>query len=96
MILCYHNVGEAGRGWLGQARSIPLDRFEAQMRWLKSVADVVPLDEIARAGGRPRRHQVAITFDDGYLNNVDSVIFTICQEYSSPTTGNTKLGVASR
>ena len=85
VILCYHNVGEAGRGYLGSTRSIPVDSFEAQMRWLKNSVDVVSLDEITSANGMLRRHQVAITFDDGYLNNVETVM-PIMQKLGLPMT----------
>ncbi len=44
------------------------------MCWLKATADVVSLDEITRTGVALKRHQVAITFDDGYLNNIDTVM----------------------
>ena len=74
VILCYHNVGEAGRGYLGSTRSIPADSFEAQMRWLQANVDVVSLDEITSSKPGLKRHQVAITFDDGYLNNVETVM----------------------
>jgi len=55
------------------------------MRWLKSAADVVSLDEITRSGDALKRHQVAITFDDGYLNNVDTVM-PIMQRLGLPMT----------
>ena len=84
VILCYHNVGAAGRGYLGDTRSIPAADFEAQMRWLKANVDVVSLDEIT-SNGSLARHQVAITFDDGYLNNVETVM-PIMQDLGLPMT----------
>ena len=85
VILCYHNVGAAGRGWLGASRSIPVAEFEAQMRWLKANVDVVSLDQITTDSGALARHQVAITFDDGYLNNVETVM-PILQQLELPMT----------
>lgn len=85
VILCYHNVGDAGRGWLGDSRSIATSEFEAQMRWLQANVDLVSLEQITRGNGRLRRHQVAITFDDGYLNNVETVM-PIMRELKLPMT----------
>lgn len=85
VILCYHNVGPAGRGYLADSRSIAPEHFAAQMRWLKENVDVVSLDEISRTDNSPARHQVAITFDDGYLNNVETVM-PIMRELDLPMT----------
>jgi peptidoglycan/xylan/chitin deacetylase (PgdA/CDA1 family) len=77
IILCYHNVSAAGgtpRGWLAGHRSLDAREFEAQMSWLKANFDVVSLDEIVRGQARIDKHQVAITFDDGYYNNIDTVM----------------------
>ena len=48
--------------------------FEAQMTWLKANFDVVSLREITRRQTRLDKNQVAITFDDGYFNNIDTVM----------------------
>jgi peptidoglycan/xylan/chitin deacetylase (PgdA/CDA1 family) len=47
--------------------------FQRKLRWLKSCAEIVPLAEgLARVRSeRGARHLAAITFDDGYKDNLD-------------------------
>jgi peptidoglycan/xylan/chitin deacetylase (PgdA/CDA1 family) len=47
--------------------------FQQKLRWLKSCAEIVPLAEgLARVRSeRGARHLAAITFDDGYKDNLD-------------------------
>jgi peptidoglycan/xylan/chitin deacetylase (PgdA/CDA1 family) len=71
LVLCYHNVvprpdhlppfGEPGL-------HLPVDRFTAQVHWLKDHYTVVSLRELVDRleNGRPVRGLAAITFDDGY------------------------------
>ncbi len=71
LVLCYHNVvprsdrlpplGEPGL-------HLPVDRFTAQVHWLKDHYSVVSLRELVDRleNGRPVRGLAAITFDDGY------------------------------
>lgn len=71
LVLCYHNVvpGNAKSLTLGdRGLHLPLDRFTAQMSWLKDHYSVVPLTElVARLdSGRSVRGCAALTFDDGY------------------------------
>lgn len=76
IILCYHNVGTPGgstRGWIDDARLVDSSEFEQQLRWLKSNFDVVSLDQLLD-NESPGRSRVAITFDDGYFNNIDKVM----------------------
>lgn len=86
-ILCYHAVVD---------EPPPLDdfcflhrrRFEAQMRWLAgSGLDVVALDEgvAALLAGRLRKPSVAITFDDGFRNNVE-VALPVLRRHGFPAT----------
>jgi peptidoglycan/xylan/chitin deacetylase (PgdA/CDA1 family) len=87
VILCYHNVGTPGtrqRGWLHDSRLIDAREFEAQMRWLQLHCDVVSLDELFNSGGS-RKTRVAITFDDGYYNNLSEVI-PVMRELKLPMT----------
>lgn len=70
-ILLYHRVVELERDpqWLAVAPQ----RFRTQMEILSGKADIVPLAELpARlAGARtPGRPLVAVTFDDGYADNL--------------------------
>jgi peptidoglycan/xylan/chitin deacetylase (PgdA/CDA1 family) len=68
LVLCYHNVVDRIDAIGDQALHLPLDRFTAQMEWLKAHYTVVPLGDIVdRLGAvRPVRGLAAITFDDAY------------------------------
>src|SRR5258706_15138956 len=48
-----------------------VEEFEAHLSWLKQRFTVVGVDELCQfaAGGSLPANAVAITFDDGYLNN---------------------------
>jgi peptidoglycan/xylan/chitin deacetylase (PgdA/CDA1 family) len=86
-ILMYHAVVE-GRPPLDDWCFVPVDAFEAQMRWLAGApVDVRPLDEAVAdlLAGRLSRPTVALTFDDGYRNNV-SVALPILERYRLPAT----------
>ena len=88
LILCYHNVADernAIRGWLAKNRSIPAANFEQQMRWLVAHCEVVSLDDLMSATNRSNKIRVAITFDDGYLNNLE-VVMPILERLNIPMT----------
>jgi peptidoglycan/xylan/chitin deacetylase (PgdA/CDA1 family) len=55
-----------------EGKHVDLDRFVAQLRLLTRHRRVLPLDELVRGvlEGADLRGVVAITFDDGYENNV--------------------------
>jgi len=74
-ILTYHSVG--GRDHEMNVR--PND-FRVQMAWLARNSSVIPLADAAR--GRPG---VAITFDDGYLDNLTEAA-PILREFGIPAT----------
>ena len=66
LILCYHDVCAGGERSTGLHMQVNM--FEAQMRWLASEYEVIPLRELARRvrQGRDLRRLAALTFDDGY------------------------------
>jgi peptidoglycan/xylan/chitin deacetylase (PgdA/CDA1 family) len=68
-IVVYHRVNDHRRS----AMDIPSERFREQMRYLKANFNVVSLSQIAsmiRAGTTPEKNSVAVTFDDGYRDNL--------------------------
>jgi peptidoglycan/xylan/chitin deacetylase (PgdA/CDA1 family) len=67
VVLVYHRVAEADRDPFG-LRVSP-DNFAGQMEALRRVAHPVALEEIVRADRLPPR-AVAVTFDDGYADNL--------------------------
>ncbi len=71
-ILCYHGVERSIRDVRVQKLHTPLELFEKQIGYLKRNFEIVSLAELRAEvlSGRPSARQVAITFDDGYRNNL--------------------------
>ena len=86
-ILTYHAV-TPGAAPLDDWCFLPARQFAAQMAFLHRFRfNVVPLNEAvdAIAAGRLRRRTVAITFDDGYTNNITTAL-PILERYGFPAT----------
>jgi len=66
VILCYHSIHPTC-----SFRSATPELFETHLQWLKEHCDVVPLQKLlsSRSWDRLSQPKVAITFDDGYLDN---------------------------
>lgn len=73
VVLLYHRVSDELRDSL----TVGVEQFDAQMEWLGrhhqvvSIADVVRGKGVARDAARP---VVAVTFDDGYLDNYEHAV----------------------
>src|SRR5215204_814507 len=67
LILLYHRVAEVGRDPFNLAVS-PY-HFHAHLEYLARRGGVVPLDEVHQHTNADR---IAITFDDGYLDNAET------------------------
>ncbi len=65
-ILVYHRVAETPHDPYGQA--VPPARFSEQLRSLAERFDVAPVEALVRGGFRDGT--VAVTFDDGYADNL--------------------------
>lgn len=65
IVLCYHRVGAPADDPL--ELSVEPDRLGAQLGWLGKRVEIVPLSEVLNGSRHPR---AAITFDDGYADNV--------------------------
>ncbi len=68
-------------------------RFEQQLRWLSRWRRVVPLEETLRVA--PRRRLVAITFDDGYRDNL-TVALPLLEKFHLPITLFVTAGLLGR
>jgi len=88
-ILMYHSVPSADeRPWIDPRNCLAAEQFEAQMQFLAHHRHVVSVDTLTEqlAIGEPiQRGTVAITFDDGYLNNL-RVAAPILAKYQLPAT----------
>jgi len=68
-VLTYHRVNDAGDPFFP---AIPTGVFEAQMRHISLTHAVLPVEDLVEqaARGRIPRNALAITFDDGYRDNL--------------------------
>lgn len=69
VILCYHSIHPTR-----SFRSATPEVFESHIQWLKEHCDIVPLKKLLRfipCNTPQSRVKVAITFDDGYLDNYE-------------------------
>lgn len=72
LILNYHRIGDGSASPHDRAVwSATEEDFDAQLAFLKDNCDVIALDDLEHALTARGRH-VAITFDDGYLDNYQS------------------------
>ncbi|MEW5772144.1 MAG: polysaccharide deacetylase family protein [Thermodesulfobacteriota bacterium] len=81
LILCYHRVAAPRRD--PQLLAVSPERFAAQMEHLAGCYRPASLDEIAATPGRGGR--VAVTFDDGYADNLH-LAAPILEQYGIPAT----------
>ena len=83
-VLLYHAVGAADPSDRLSLR-VPLEAFRAQMRLLKEEGyRVVPLRSLLEGGEEGQGQRVAITFDDGYRDQLQAAV--VLQEFGYPAT----------
>lgn len=99
VILMYHSVAEAPEAaWMDPANHLAPARFERHVRFLARRRRVVPLAEIVAAIASGRElpaGTVAITFDDGYLDNL-TVAAPVLARYGLPATLYLATGYVTR
>lgn len=87
VILMYHSVaGDESSEWIDPANNIQPGLFESQLRYLARNRNVVSVDEVVAAiqGGRVLpAGSVALTFDDGYLNTLETAA-PLLERYQLP------------
>ena len=83
-ILMYHRVSD--RDDYDQLTVSP-DNFEEQIRWLNENRRLLSLPDLISAiqNGSAAKNSVAITFDDGYLDNLENAL-PILEKYQVPAT----------
>lgn len=87
MVLVYHGVVEKP-DHNTSVGPIALNQFQKHLDYYKENFDVISLSEIFemyRAGFKPRRKTIALTFDDGYENNYTHVAPAL-KQYNFPGT----------
>jgi peptidoglycan/xylan/chitin deacetylase (PgdA/CDA1 family) len=86
-IVNFHGV-RSGNPPLINNRHLPLKTFDKMLWYLCRNFDIVPLSQIFdmhREKKRPSRQSIALTFDDGYLNNFE-VALPVLRKYDAPAT----------
>lgn len=86
LIIMYHGVS-AGRNFSINGRHLPSEEFEKHLKYFKTNFDVVSLKELCdkKKLQSQGKHSIAITFDDGYLNNIQHAM-PLLLKYGLPAT----------
>lgn len=72
LALAYHRIGDGARSLFDRGLwSASPDAFDAQIRLLKSHADIIGPGDLPNVLGKDRGRYVLITFDDGYRDNYE-------------------------
>ena len=84
-VLCYHRVARTSRDT--HAITVSPEAFRSQLAQLRERWRVVPLQTLtaASAAGEPLERGIALTFDDGYVDNLQ-VAAPILAEFGMPAT----------
>ena len=80
-ILVYHGIDHVGQTDIN-ARFVSKEVFEKQIRFLKTYCNILSLSDYYEKRFDPDRFNVAITFDDGYLNNL-TLALPILERYEA-------------
>ena len=83
-ILLYHGLDQRGEKTLN-GRFIRAAEFEAQVRFLRDHAQIISLDDYFSETWNTEKFSVAITFDDGYRNNLRYAL-PVLEQYGAPAT----------
>ncbi len=83
LILCYHRVFTPQRD--PHLLSVTPEHFRAQLEILRAVTAPISLDRLSDPARRPPAGGVVLTFDDGYLDNLEMAL-PILREFAIPAT----------
>jgi len=99
IILMYHSITNSkNHCFIDPAYAMDINNFERQMKFLFKHRYVISMDELSKQlaeGKTPKRGTVAITFDDGYLDNYE-LAAPILKKYNLPATIYLATGYVSR
>ena len=86
IILCYHSLVDKQyeNRFVGRRRSITVETFEEQIKWLSQFAQFVSLQDLYTTN-KSKKLQVIVTFDDGYKNNIE-LGYPLFEKYRIPVT----------
>ncbi len=83
-ILMYHRIADLDNY---DQLTVGVENFENQMAWLSSNRKVFSLSDVVEriSKGKPDTNLIAVTFDDGYLDNLEYAL-PILEKYQIPAT----------
>jgi peptidoglycan/xylan/chitin deacetylase (PgdA/CDA1 family) len=86
LIIMYHGVSDR-KNFTINGRHLPGEEFERHLQYFKKNFDVVSLRDICDAKSivSRKRRAIALTFDDGYLNNFE-IALPLLKKYNMPAT----------
>jgi peptidoglycan/xylan/chitin deacetylase (PgdA/CDA1 family) len=88
-VIMYHSVGVVDTGWGWNHLTCPFATFESQLKWLKKKSfrtlTMTQVLEHFRKGPAEKDRAVALTFDDGYLDNW-SFVYPLLKKYGLTAT----------
>jgi peptidoglycan/xylan/chitin deacetylase (PgdA/CDA1 family) len=84
MILMYHGISKEAYN-VFNTRHSGVKEFESQLKILKQRFHVISLSDFFEQKFKKGKKNIAITFDDGYLNNYTNAI-PLLQQYNLPAT----------
>jgi peptidoglycan/xylan/chitin deacetylase (PgdA/CDA1 family) len=73
LIVFFHGVRKNNSPQIN-GRHMPVGEFETLIRLLKSRFEIVPLEQICERKNRFAKRTIAITFDDGFTNNLKTAL----------------------
>jgi peptidoglycan/xylan/chitin deacetylase (PgdA/CDA1 family) len=80
----YHGISSK-KNFSINGRHLPAEEFEKHLQYFKANFDILSLAEICRVDNKGKRPCIAITFDDGYLNNFQQAV-PLLLKYQTPAT----------
>jgi peptidoglycan/xylan/chitin deacetylase (PgdA/CDA1 family) len=83
-VLMYHGVSTENSNPFN-GRHVSVRCFEKQLRFLKRYMHVIPVEQFFNGQFLPGKPNIALTFDDGYLNNFTNAL-PLLDKYACPAT----------